>query len=54
MLNNLSKEDRKRHFPNKDGGKGDCRFRGRRGSKAYNEESDKYKSNYDKIDWSKK
>lgn len=48
----LSKEDRKRHFP--DGGKGDCLFRGRLGKEANNEKQDNYRTGYDKIDWSKR
>ncbi len=43
--NKLSKEDKKRHFPEKNGGKGDLRFRGRRGSNEVNKELDAYRNN---------
>lgn len=50
-IKKLSKEDRKRHFP--DGGKGDCLFRGRLGKEVNNEKQDNYRKGYDAIDWSK-
>ena len=43
MIDSLSKEDRKRHFP--EGGKGDCIFRGRLGKELNNEKQKNYKSN---------
>jgi len=42
-VNKLSKDDKKRHFP--DGGKGDCIFRGRLGKDANNKKQDNYKGN---------
>ena len=43
QINNIRKEDRKRHFP--DGGKGDCIFRGRLGKEQNNKKQNNYKSN---------
>jgi len=55
LYKHISKEDKKRHFSNELwGGKGDCRFRGRRSNDEVSEELDNYRKNYDLIDWSKK
>jgi len=44
--NKLSKEDKKRHFSHELGaGKGDLRFRGRRGREEVNKELDNYRNN---------
>jgi hypothetical protein len=45
IINKLSKENQKRHFPEKSGGKGDIRYRGRRGAATYNSEDEAYRNN---------
>jgi len=54
LMHKISKEDKKRHFPELNGGKGDCLFRGRLGKELNNEKQDNYRKGYDNIDWSKK
>lgn len=44
-INKLKKEDVKRHFPEKNGGKGDLRFRGRRGATEVSQELHNYRNN---------
>lgn len=47
QVKNLSKRDQKKHFPEINGGKGDCP---RRFTKSGN---DSYQDNFDRIVWSK-
>ena len=51
QVNQLSKDDKRRHFP--DGGKGDCIYRGRLGKEVNAERVSNFSKGYDKIDWSK-
>jgi len=48
MRHKLDKETRQRHFPEYDGGKGS------RQRKSKPESRDKFKVNYDKINWGNK
>jgi stalled ribosome alternative rescue factor ArfA len=48
MRHKLDKETRQRHFPEYDGGKGS------RQRKSTSESRDKFKANYDKINWGNK
>jgi len=45
MRHKLDKETRQRHFPEYDGGKGS------RPRRSTSESRDKFKANYDKINW---
>lgn len=45
LMHKLNKEDKKRYFPELNGGKGDHIFRGRLGKELNNEKQNNYKSN---------
>ena len=55
-MDKMGKDDIKRHFPNTNGGKGDCLFRGRLGAEFNNEKQAKYKANafWDNCEFEKK